>query len=247
MDKGPLEKHWRKRSHFMIFALVGSGEYLEPMEPVDRYLIDKLKQPPRVVCLPTAAGNEGEERVAYWSNLGIDHFTHLGASVEALPVIDRESANNKQFAAMIAKANFIYLSGGRPTYLYDTIENTLVWKAILSVLEHGGILAGCSAGAMIMGKEFFSFNGTKSGFNFIPGAAIIPHFNEIPEARLERICQQIPASLTIFGIDGYTALIRSGDQYEVAGPGKVTVIRQEERISCTSGPLPLSLWPENRD
>jgi len=230
-----------------VFALVGSGEYLEPMEPVDRYLMDKLKQPPRVVCLPTAAGNEGEERIAYWSNLGIDHFTRLGASVDSLPVIDRKSGNNKQFADRIAKANFIYLSGGRPTYLYETIENTLVWKAILSVLEHGGILAGCSAGAMIMGKEFFSFNGRKSGFNFIPGAAIIPHFNEIPETRLQRICQQIQPGLTIFGIDGNTALIRSGNQYEVAGKGKVTVIREEDKICCTSGPLPLSLWPEDRD
>ena len=230
-----------------VFALVGSGEYLEPMEPVDRYLMDKLEQPPRVVCLPTAAGNEGEERIAYWSNLGINHFTRLGASVEALSVIDRDSANNEQFADRIAKANFIYLSGGKPTYLYDTLENTLVWKAILTVLERGGILAGCSAGAMIMGKEFFSFNGRRSGFNFIPGAAIIPHFDEIPEVRLERICLQIQPNLTIFGIDGYTALIGSGNQYEVVGKGKVTVIREEEKICCTSGPLPLSLWPENRD
>jgi cyanophycinase len=227
-----------------VFALVGSGEYLEPMEPVDRYLIDRLKQPPRVVCLPTAAGKEGEERIAYWSNLGIGHFTRLGASVEALPVIDRESANNKQFADRVARANFIYLSGGRPTYLYDTINNTLVWKAIIAVLERGGILAGCSAGAMIMGKDFFSFNGRKSGFNFIPGSAIIPHFDEIPEARLEKICLQIQPGPTIFGIDGYTALVRSGNQYEIVGKGKVTVIRGEEKICCTSGPLPLSLRPE---
>jgi len=226
-----------------VFALVGSGEYLEPMEPVDRYLMGKLKQPPRVVCLPTAAGNEGEERIAYWSNLGIDHFTRLGATVETLPVIDRESADNEPFAERIAKANFVYLSGGRPTYLYDTLENTLVWRAILAVLEHGGILAGCSAGAMIMGEEFFSFNGIRSGFNFIPGAAIIPHFDEIPKARLEQICQHIQPGLTIFGIDGNTALIRSGNQYEVVGKGKVTVIREGEEICCTSGPLPLTIWP----
>ena len=86
-----------------VLALVGSGEYLSPMEPVDQYLMDKLKQPPRVVCLPTAAGNEGEERIAYWSDLGIDHFARLGASVEALPVIDRESANNWQFTEKVSR------------------------------------------------------------------------------------------------------------------------------------------------
>ena len=226
-----------------MLALVGSGEYLASMEPVDRYLIGKLQQAPKVVCLPTAAGNEGDERIAYWSNLGIDHFTRLGANVKALPVIDRESANNKQFADTIAKTNFVYLSGGRPVYLYDTLENTLVWKSILFVLENGGIMAGCSAGAMIMGEEFLSFNGRKPGFNFISGAAIIPHFDEIPDTRRQRLYQQIRSDLIVLGIDRNTALIQCNDQtYEVAGNGKVTVIHKGEHISFTSGPLPVSIW-----
>ena len=33
-------------------------------------------------------GDEGAERIAYWSNLGTQHFARLGASVEALPVIE---------------------------------------------------------------------------------------------------------------------------------------------------------------
>ena len=47
-----------------------------------------------MVCLPTAAGTEGSERIAYWSRLGVDHFTRLGASAEAVPVIDRASADD---------------------------------------------------------------------------------------------------------------------------------------------------------
>ncbi len=42
----------------MTIALVGSGEYLPPMEAVDRDLIRRLEKPARVVCLPTAAGKE---------------------------------------------------------------------------------------------------------------------------------------------------------------------------------------------
>jgi len=225
-----------------MLALVGSGEYLPSMEPVDRYVIGKLKQSPCVVCLPTAAGNEGDERISYWSRLGVEHFTRLGARVKALPVIDRESANNIQFADTIADANFIYLSGGRPAYLYDALENTRAWAAILSVLEKGGILAGCSAGAMIMGQEFFSFNGRKSGFNFLPGTAIIPHFDEIPETRRQKICQQIGPDLMIIGIDGNTALIQISPQsYEIAGIGKVTVIQKGENIGYPSGPLPVTV------
>ena len=77
-----------------MFALVGSGEYLTAMGAVDRNLISLLREPPRVVCLPTAAGKEGPERISYWSRLGVEHFTRLEASVEALPVIDRASAND---------------------------------------------------------------------------------------------------------------------------------------------------------
>ena len=34
-----------------MLALVGSGEYLPPMEPVDRFLLSRLEDPLRVVCL----------------------------------------------------------------------------------------------------------------------------------------------------------------------------------------------------
>ena len=49
-----------------LIALVGAGEYLPVMEDVDRYLLDSVKvdgRAPHVVCLPTAAGQEGDESV----------------------------------------------------------------------------------------------------------------------------------------------------------------------------------------
>ena len=80
-------------------ALTGAGEYLPGMEPVDRFLLDILGEPARVVCLPTAAGNEGADRVRYWMDLGVEHFTRLGAAqVEGVPVIDRSSALDEVMA-----------------------------------------------------------------------------------------------------------------------------------------------------
>ncbi len=69
-----------------LINLVGSGEYLPVMKDVDRYLLDSLNvngRKPRVVCLPTAAGKEGDSSVNCWSNMGIQHFTELGAEVNA--------------------------------------------------------------------------------------------------------------------------------------------------------------------
>lgn len=227
-----------------MLALVGSGEYLPPMEPVDRALIGRLPGPPRVVCLPTAAGAEGPERIGYWSRLGVEHFTRLGAVVEALPVIDHTSANDPALAARIADANFVYLSGGKPAYLYTVLENSLAWKAICAVLEAGGLLAGCSAGAMILGEKFYGFPGLKKGFHFLPRAIVMPHFDEMSESMLQPVRLLTGNELTLVGIDGNTALVQDGkqfppgNQYEVLGSGGVTVWNKTVRARYTQGPLP---------
>ncbi len=221
-----------------MLALVGSGEYLSPIAPLDRELIRRLAAPVRVACLPTAAGTEGHARIDYWSRLGVEHFSSLGVEVEAVPVIDRASAGDPALAAVISEANFIYLSGGRPDYLHRTLHGSLVWQAILGVLERGGLLAGCSAGAMILGEKFFGFPGWKQGFAFLPKAAIIPHFDEIPQSMLRPMRQLAGKKLTIPGIEGNTALVQTDDGYEVLGSGGVTVWNRAGKTRYTAGPLP---------
>ncbi len=222
-----------------MLALVGSGEYLPPMELVVRELIRLLQAPVRVVCLPTAAGAEGAERIDYWSRLGVDHFTRLGVQkVDALPVVDRASANDPSLAAVIASANFVYLSGGKPDYLYKTLDGSLTWKAIQSVLENGGLLAGCSAGAMVLGEKFFGLPRWKPGFNFLPGVTIIPHFDEIPEYLLKPIRLVTGQGLILIGVDGNTALVQTEQQFQVLGKGGVTVWEKSGKNRYAHGARP---------
>jgi cyanophycinase len=218
-----------------MLALVGSGEYLPPMEPVDRQLIQKLNQAPRVVCLPTAAGQEGEERIQYWSRLGVQHFTRLGAQVEALPVIDRSGAHEMRWVERIHQANFVYLSGGRPDYLYRTLKDTPAWEAILAVHQRGGVVAGCSAGAMIMGARLLGFPALQPAFELIPGAVIVPHFDEIPAAFVRIVHFLAARDKTMIGIDGSTALVINQGSYEVLGSGGVTVWNHQGRFRYTEG------------
>jgi cyanophycinase len=205
-----------------MLALVGSGEYLPPMEVVDRELMARLPGPVRVACLPTAAGTEASERIAYWNDLGIEHFRNLGANVTAVPVLDRASANDPKLAEQIAGANLVYLSGGKPDYLFRTLAGSTAWRAILQVLEAGGVLAGCSAGAMILGEKFFGFPGQHTGFGFLKGVTIVPHFDEIPKAMVSGV-RLVLNSLTLVGIDGNTALVVDDGRWEVLGSGTVTV------------------------
>ena len=226
-----------------MLALVGSGEYLPPMEPVDRQLIERLDTAPNVVCLPTAAGQEGEERIRYWSDLGEKHFSGLGAKVESLPILDRAGALEIRWAERIAQANFIYLSGGKPDYLYRSLQDTPVWGAILAVHQSGGVVAGCSAGAMIMGARLLGFPGLQPAFGLIPGTVIVPHFDEIPAVFVKTVQFLAARDKTVVGIEGNTALVVDRNQREVLGSGGVTIWNHRERTRYTAGQsIP---WPSS--
>lgn len=224
--------------HGGTLALVGSGEYLPPMRPVDEFLLRQVRGTPRVVCLPTAAGTEGPERIEYWSRLGEQYFTGLGVQATAVPVIDRTSAVNKAYAAQVQAANFVYLSGGKPDYLYKTLQDTPTWAAIQGMLEAGGVLAGCSAGAMILGERLARFPLPGLGpavFGLLPGTVIIPHFDEIP-APFVGATRALIGKLTLVGIEANTALVSTGGCYSVTGAGRVTIWGPEGKTLLSSSP-----------
>jgi cyanophycinase len=209
------------RNGAMMLALVGSGEYLPEMEAVDRFLLKHLPSDPQVICLPTAAGKEGDERIHYWSELGMAHFRRLGAYVSALPVIDSASANNRRYTEQIAQANLIYFSGGKPEYLHQVLSGSLTWQAVKTVLGRGGVVAGCSAGAMIMGARIPGLGKWQPGFGLVQDAVIVPHYDEIPSSFLSGIKLAAGRQSIVIGIEGFTALIRDGEKYIVRGMGAV--------------------------
>src|SRR5512135_1588770 len=110
-----------------LITLVGSGEYLPVMNDVDRYLLGSLHlngRKPRVVCLPTAAGREGDSSVNRWLTMGVQHFQALSAEVSPVPIIDRTTADDPRWEPLLENADLIYFSGGDPGYLYETMKNS---------------------------------------------------------------------------------------------------------------------------
>jgi cyanophycinase len=206
-------------------ALVGSGEYLPDMDPVDRLLLDRVGTSPRVVCLPTAAGTEGDATVARWAKMGIEHFSRLGAAVEAVNVIDRRTANDDAYADKIRAANFVYLSGGKPEYLHKSLDGTRTWDAIVDLLTRGGVVAGCSAGAMVWGGRIPSFPTIlpwHKAFDYLPKTVIMPHYDEFGD-RWGGMLKPLMGNSTLLGVDGYTALIYADGGFTAQGRGAVTV------------------------
>jgi len=218
-------------------ALVGSGEYLPPIESLDKFLLSKVDGDPRVVCLPTAAGPDGAEVVARWSRMGVEHFTKLGAQVESVEVIDRATAEDEWLAAKIRAANFVYLSGGKPDYLHKTLQATKAFAAITGVLEAGGVVAGCSAGAMIWGETIPSFPTMwpfRPAFNRLPGVIIMPHYDEIG-GQFAGLIRMMAGKLTLLGIEGNTALVQHDGAFTVAGSGGATVWNAKQKRRYVEG------------
>src|SRR5215216_522781 len=227
-----------------LISLVGSGEYLPVMEDVDRYLLASLNlngRKPRVVCLPTAAGKEGDQSVNRWSNMGVEHFKKLGAEVTAVRIIDRRSADDGQFEPILENADLIYFSGGDPGYLYETMKNTCAWNAAQRAWERGAIYAGCSAGAMILGKRMPSFRlaGTQDGFGIVPAEFIVPHFDAIPaiwKPVILALQKQLKIGQRLIGVDEDTALVGMlGGEWKVMGKSKVHVYTHDEKSKFKSG------------
>jgi len=227
-------------------ALVGSGEYLPPMADLEAQLLADAVgrgRPRHYLQLATAAGEEGEKSLAYWRDLGAAQGERIGVATSFLPVFTREHANDPAFAARVQEAGLLYLSGGNPRYLAETLVGSLVGTAIVEHVRGGGALAGCSAGAMVLGTTVPSFrfgSGTPvAGFNLLQGLQVIPHFNRLFELALKGA----PASTThLLGIENLTALVRwsGATEWRVVGEGAVHVLRGGPRQQLVAG-APLSL------
>lgn len=218
-------------------ALVGSGEYLPEMALLEKQLIEDglvRGKKPCFIQIPTAAGKEGVESLDYWRNLGRVQAERLGIEAKFLPILDREDAFDDDYARLIESAAFIYLSGGDPHHLASSLVGTPVGAAISSAWSSGSSLAGCSAGAMAMGKSVPHFRFSRSeptlGLNLTPNIRVIPHFDKffrwIPESAAQRLLHT-PDDQILLGIDELTAFVRRREQvtWSVWGKAKVHLLK----------------------
>jgi cyanophycinase len=221
-------------------ALVGSGEYLPVMTEIEGALI--AGRAPRYVQLATAAAPEGEGSLRRWHALGKQQADRLGVEQVIVDVRTREDADQPAFAAAIGGAGLIYLSGGNPAYLADTLRDTAVWRAIVAAHEAGAAMAGCSAGAMALSDwapRIRDLNSTQpTGLGLVPHIRVIPHFDTMP-ARVPDVLRnallRLPAGTTLIGIDEDTALVGGPHEWEVQGRQSVWVLGDGARKEYQSG------------
>lgn len=214
--------------------LAGSGEFTPAMDAVDAELLSTLGPRPRVAIVPTAAGRE--DTPPTWARMGIEHFTALGGDPVAVMVLDREDAHDPGWVREIAGADWIYFSGGDPGYLVETLEGSPFWAAALARLEAGAILAGSSAGAMMLGQTTFvptargpdgfpTTMRTRPASGLVPGVIVVPHFDILPRRLLDMWTSLWPAGHRLLGIDEDTAIVQDDGAWSVRGRGRAIVLR----------------------
>lgn len=192
-------------------ALVGSGEYLPVMHEVEAWLLEG--RPRRYVQLATAAAPEGEDSLRYWHGLGAAAAERLGVEQVVIDIRDRDDAHEERWLAGIAGAGLIYLSGGNPTFLAETLRDTPAGAAILAAWRAGAALAGCSAGAMALAGHVPDFRhprrGGVAGLGVLPGIRVLPHFDRmagwLPDFALSMALAAQHGQ--VIGIDEDTALV----------------------------------------
>jgi len=212
-------------------ALIGAGEFLPAMAEFDQGLLLSTGRPrPRVVILPTASYPDGEEAFTRWAAMGVAHFGSLGAEVEPVLVRDRDGADDGAAAQAVGEADLIYLSGGKPAHLLGALDGTAVGRALADAHDRGAILAGCSAGAMVLAGNAFDFR-----FRFVPGVSVVPHYDAWPEPLSALIALQAPRGSVVLGIDEETAAVGRDGAWQVHGRARVTVWRGHHRERYRAG------------
>jgi cyanophycinase len=190
------------------------------------------------VVVPTAGGNRGadgalreyteENIVASWVRRGVKN-------VKMLHTHDPKVADTEEFARVLRDAHAVWFNGGRQWNIVDSYAGTLTYREFHKVLERGGVIGGSSAGATIQGEYLVRGDTSgpnvvmteepnhQKGFEFLRKTAIDQHINArnrwddiIP------VIQKMPHLLGI-GLSEGTAIIVTGDTFEVMGKWKVAV------------------------
>ena len=210
-----------------MIALVGGDEFRRYCVDMDRDILAATgKDSARVVVIPTAAVT-GPVKAAHD---GVTHFTALGGQGQPLMILEREQAEDPAMVQRLEGADVIYFTGGNPNHLLETLQGSLLLKAIEAEMERGAILAGSSAGAMVLGSLMRRPRADEwiMGLGVAAGICVLPHHERSnPETVAPQVQERLSDSLAVFGIDAQTACLGAPGHWRVTGSGKVTVYRPD--------------------
>lgn len=222
-----------------MIGLLGSGEFQQWAEPVDRLLIESVSnRSNRVLILPTASAPEGDEVFDRWGTMGKEHYSKIGAEPEVVPLKTREDAFRDDIVERVNGAGLIFFSGGNPGYAANVLRESPFWLAVLRAVREGASFGGCSAGAGMLGATAPDVTSDVvanfrkmlwvEGLRLYPRLVIGAHWDALDSyvpGLTEFLVGLIPDGQILLAVDEDTAILGSGGRWTVYGRGRASVIR----------------------
>lgn len=156
-------------------------------------------------------------------------------NVAVLFTRDRRLADTDSFTAAIGRAGGVWFEGGRQFHLVQDYGGTKTERAVMAVLDRGGVVGGSSAGASILGdfmvrgapssdNTIMDYPGYETGFGYLRNVGIDQHV--VARSRLPDLADSIitryPTMLGISADEG-TAWVIRGDTGRIIGRSKAFV------------------------
>jgi len=176
-----------------------------------------------VLVLPTAAAYEHPDKSVASARAW---FEAMGGVVRGLMVLGRPDAEDEANAAAVRASRFIYLGGGSSMHLRSVLKGSRLWEALLEAWRDGAVVAGSSAGAMVLTDPMVDSRGgaLTVGLGMVQNIAVIPHFGHENAEKVHRSIALAAPGLPVVGIPERTALIREPEgAWRQAGEGEVQV------------------------
>ena len=221
--------------------LEGGAEFGGLMSEPDHRAIELAGGPDAPISIiPTAAAPDNNHRRA--GTNGVTWFKSLGASnVESLPLIDKASSNDPAIANKIRQSRLIYMLGGFTGYLGETLKNSASWQAMLEAYTNEAIIAGSSAGAMVLCQYYYDPGRSQvvEGLGLVPNTCVLPHHNTFGEGWAKLMTINLPNAI-LLGIDERTGMLDDGEGgrkigWQVYGQGAVTLYRNGQPTAYKAG------------
>jgi len=218
--------------------LAGGAEFSGRMAKPDRRAIELAGGfGASVSIIPAAAAPDNNHQRA--GRNGVRWFEKLGAlHVSALPLLDRQCADDDAIVAALQRSRLIYLLGGFPRHLAQSLAGSQSWQAILAAYQSGAVIAGSSAGAMILCDHYYDpyEKNVFSGLGLIPGACILPHHNSFGASWAGELARRL-VGVTLIGIDEQTGMLNDGPsgRWQAYGAGGITLYKNKRRMHLPPG------------
>jgi cyanophycinase len=192
----------------------------------------------KFVIIPTAHGNRtpdggikvytADEVLGIWKSRGLTNLALLHTS-------DPKVANSDDFVRPLREANAVWIDGDSEQDLLASYLNTLTQLELKNLLARGGVIAGNGAGAACLGARLLRAESAGAGSgssqaHHQPGFALLPKSvidlqvntrNRWHE--LQPMIESYPDLLGI-GLSESTAIVVTGNRFEVIGKWKVAVV-----------------------